>query len=61
MNKIVVETDCPYLTPPEEGKDNRNEPIFVKHIIQKIADIKGLSFDEVLEATTQNAKKLFGI
>jgi TatD DNase family protein len=61
MNKIVVETDCPYLIPPEEGKDNRNEPIFVKHVIQKIADLKGLNFNQVVEATTRNARKLFGI
>ncbi len=69
LDKIVVETDCPYLTPlpavalAKEGtaKDARNEPIFVKHVIQKIADLKGLSFDEVASATTANAKKLFKI
>lgn len=61
LDKILVETDCPYLTPPVEGKDNRNEPIFVKHIIQKIADLKGISFDEVADKTTENAKKLFKI
>ena len=60
LDKIVVETDCPYLTPKaEDGK--RNEPVFVKHVIQKIADLRGLSFDEVASATTQNAKKLFNI
>jgi len=61
LNRILVETDCPYLTPFAEGKDKRNEPIFVKHVIQKIADTKGLTFDQVASATTQNAKKLFGI
>jgi len=61
LDKIVVETDCPYLTPMPEGKDTRNEPIFVKHVIQKIADLKSLSFDEVARATTENAKKLFNI
>ncbi len=69
LDKIVVETDCPYLTPlpaialAKEGTDNyvRNEPIFVKYVIQKIADLKGLSFDEVASATTANAKKLFKI
>jgi TatD DNase family protein len=60
LDKILVETDCPYLTPKEEG-NKRNEPVFVKHVIQKIADIKGLSFDQVASATTQNAKTLFGI
>jgi TatD DNase family protein len=61
LDKILVETDCPYLTPPQEGKDKRNEPIFIKHVIQKIADLKELSFDEVAEKTTQNAKNLFKI
>ncbi|MEI7424601.1 MAG: TatD family hydrolase [Candidatus Staskawiczbacteria bacterium] len=60
LDKLVVETDCPYLTPKAEG-DKRNEPIFVKHIIQKIANLKGVSFEEVASATTENAKKLFKI
>lgn len=60
LDKILVETDCPYLTPKAEG-DKRNEPIFVKHVIQKIADLRGTTFDEVALATTQNAKKLFNI
>lgn len=61
LERLLVETDCPYLTPPAEGKDTRNEPIFVKHVIQKIADIKGMSFKEVADQTAQNAKKLFRI
>ncbi|MFA6190534.1 MAG: TatD family hydrolase [Candidatus Staskawiczbacteria bacterium] len=60
LDKIVVETDCPYLTPPQAGAE-RNEPIFVKHVIQKIAELKGLSFEEVAQATTANAQKLFKI
>lgn len=60
LDKILVETDCPYLTPPQEN-GKRNEPIFVKHVIEKIADLKGISFQEVAEKTTQNAKKLFKI
>jgi len=60
LDKILTETDCPYLTPKEEG-NKRNEPIFVKHVIQRIADIKGLTFDQVASATFKNAKELFGI
>jgi len=60
IDKILVETDCPYLTPPMAA-DKRNEPIFVKHVIQKIAELRGMSFDEVVEQTTANAKKLFNI
>lgn len=61
LDKILVETDCPYLTPTAEGKDKRNEPIFVKHVVQKIADLRGMTFDEIANKTTENAKKLFKI
>ena len=60
LDKILVETDCPYLTPKVEG-DKRNEPIFVKHVIQKIADLKNITFQEVADKTAQNAKELFNI
>jgi TatD DNase family protein len=60
LNKILVETDCPYLTPKAEG-DKRNEPIFVKHVIQKIADLRSITFDEVAQKTTENAKGLFNL
>lgn len=59
-DRILVETDCPYLTPPQEdGK--RNEPLFINHIVEKIAQIKKIGFDEASEITVRNAKKLFGI
>ena len=60
LDRILVETDCPYLTPKVEG-DKRNEPIFVKHVIQRIADLREITFDEVASATAQNAQKLFRI
>ena len=58
-NRILIETDCPYLTPPQE--EGRNEPLFIKHVVQKIADVRGESFAEVAEASTKNARDLFGI
>ncbi|MBI5254595.1 TatD family hydrolase [Candidatus Falkowbacteria bacterium] len=59
-DKILTETDCPYLTPePHRGK--RNEPAFVEFVIKKIAEIKGMTFDKVDELTTNNAKRLFAI
>lgn len=61
LDKILVETDCPYLTPPAEGKDKRNEPIFVKHVVQRIAELKGISFQEIADKTTENARRLFKI
>lgn len=59
LEKLLVETDAPYLIPPQE--DGRNEPLYIKHVVSKIAQIKGLSYQEVAEATTQNARTLFGI
>jgi len=59
LEKILIETDCPYLTPPQES--GRNEPIFVKHVAQKIADIKKINIEDIIKTTTQNAKTLFRI
>lgn len=60
LDRLLVETDCPYLTPhPYRGK--RNEPAYVKLVAEEIAGLKGVTFEEIAEATTKNAKKLFGI
>lgn len=66
LEKILIETDCPYLIPPlarrsPKGEGGRNEPIFVKYIVQEIAKIKNIDFQEVAESTFQNAKNLFRI
>lgn len=60
LENLLLETDCPYLTPPQEGK-KRNEPIFMNYTIQKIAELKNISVEEVKNQTTQNAKKLFSL
>lgn len=60
LDKILVETDCPYLTPaPYRGQ--RNEPSYVKYVAQKITDVKKISFEKVAEQTTKNARGLFNI
>jgi TatD DNase family protein len=58
--RVLIETDCPYLTPPEIV-DERNEPLFVKYITERIAEIKKISFEEVAEITTRNAITLFSL
>ncbi len=60
VNKILLETDCPYLTPPKFS-EQRNNPMGVKLIAEHIAKIKKMSVGEIEKITTQNAKKLFGI
>ncbi|WP_285769305.1 TatD family hydrolase [Peribacillus sp. SI8-4] len=60
LDRLLIETDCPYLAPhPFRGK--RNEPSYVKLVAEQIAEIKQLSIEEISKATTENAKKLFGI
>jgi len=59
LDRVLIETDCPYLTPvPHRGK--RNEPAFVSHVAQQLVEIHPeLSFDQISQATTENAKRLF--
>lgn len=60
IERMLVETDCPYLAPvPHRGK--RNEPAFVREIAKTIAEVKGLSLEDVARITTLNVKELFGI
>lgn len=59
LEKIVLETDCPYLTPaPYRGQ--RNESSYVYYVAEKLAEIKGVSLEEIAEATTRNARNIFG-
>ncbi len=60
LDRIMLETDCPYLAPlPHRGK--RNEPLYVKFVAERLAQIKDLSLDEIARMTSENAKKLFSI
>lgn len=60
LDRILLETDSPYLVPPMAGAE-RNEPVFVKHVSEQIARFKEISSQEVVKATTKNAKTLFGL
>lgn len=60
LQHIVLETDSPYLAPsPFRGK--RNESAYITNVVQKLADIYGLSFEEIATITTQNSKDVFGV
>ncbi|PIR58182.1 MAG: hypothetical protein COU71_00060 [Parcubacteria group bacterium CG10_big_fil_rev_8_21_14_0_10_38_31] len=58
LDKIMIETDSPFVAPvPHRGK--RNEPLYVTEIAKKIAEIRGISYEEVAKVTTDNALRLF--
>jgi TatD DNase family protein len=60
LDRILVETDCPYLAPqPVRGK--RNEPAYVAHTAAVLATLKGVTVAELSEQTTRNARALFGL
>lgn len=60
LSDLLLETDSPYLTPvPNRGK--KNEPYNVRYVAEKIAEIKGISFDEVASTTTANAISQFDL
>jgi TatD DNase family protein len=54
----MIETDCPYLAPvPKRGK--RNEPAFVKHTAELIAQVLGMSYEELARVTTENTCRVY--
>jgi TatD DNase family protein len=57
-DRILVETDCPYLS-PQAVRGQRNEPAFVVHTAETLASLRGVSFEEFCKQTTANAKELF--
>jgi TatD DNase family protein len=60
LDRLLVETDSPYLA-PEPMRGHRNEPAFVRYVAEKIASLRNISFEELAEATTQNAKDIYRI
>ena len=60
MDKIVLETDCPYLAPvPFRGK--RNSSLYLPYVVETMAEIKGMSVEEVIRVTADNARRLYRI
>lgn len=60
LDRLLVETDCPYLA-PEPHRGERNEPAYVRLVAERIAALRGIPFDVLAEATTSNAVRLFGL
>ena len=60
LDKLVLETDAPYLTPvPFRGKENK--PAYVRYVAEEIAQIRNLAVEEIIDITTRNAEEFFGI
>lgn len=60
LERILVETDCPYLTPvPHRGR--RNEPSYVRYVAEALAELTGIPFEDVALQTTENAVRLFDL
>ncbi len=60
LDKILIETDCPFLA-PEPHRGQRNEPAYVKLVAEKIAELRGVGLKEVDQAITSNTEQFFGI
>jgi len=61
LKNIIIETDAPYLTPlPYRGKEE-NEALYVKYVLDKIADLRGESFEEIQRTVFQNSVDFFSI
>jgi TatD DNase family protein len=60
LEQIVLETDAPFLAPvPHRG--TRNEPAYVRHVAERLAEVKGVPLEEVARVTTANARRIYGI
>ncbi|MEI6100422.1 MAG: TatD family hydrolase [Eubacteriales bacterium] len=60
MERLLIETDCPYLA-PEPNRGKTNQPAYVRHVAEKLSEIKGIPVSEIARITKDNAKRLFAI
>ena len=60
-DRLLIETDCPFLAPVPKRKERRNEPANVRYVAQTLANLRQVDIDAIAEQTTQNACKLFSL
>ena len=61
IDRILVETDCPFLSPVPKRGEKRNEPSYVQHVARQVAQLRGIPEDLLAQHTTENACRLFGL
>ena len=61
LDRLLIETDCPWLTPEPKRKLKRNEPANVLHVAQYLSVLRDISLENLATQTTQNACRLFGL
>jgi TatD DNase family protein len=59
--RLLIETDCPFLSPVPKRGQKRNEPAYVQYVAEQIANLRGETVEAIAAQTTQNACKLFGL
>ena len=60
-DRLLIETDCPFLAPVPKRGTKRNEPAFVLHVAEAIAQLRGETVEKIAQITTANACKLFNL
>lgn len=60
-DRLLIETDCPFLTPAPKRKERRNQPAYVKYVAEQVAQLRGISLETLAAQTTANACRLFGL
>jgi len=60
-DRLLIETDCPFLAPVPKRGQRRNEPAYVRYVAEAVAKLRGMTFEAIATQTTQNACELFGL
>jgi TatD DNase family protein len=60
-DRLLIETDCPFLSPVPKRGEKRNEPAYVRYVAEALAQLRGETIEEIAQKTTQNACRLFSL
>jgi len=61
LDRVLLETDCPYLSPEPKRNVRPNEPALLVHTAAKLAELRGVSLEEIAQVTTYNCRYFFGM